>query len=80
VCVCVCIICGIFNGVISGLHYVASSDRVCRASQIGKDVDKSSWGLIVGAFLKFAWRDRRKVWNVRFGLVGVWNKTGTHKC
>lgn len=31
---CVCITCGIFNGVVSSSHYVASSIRVCYESKL----------------------------------------------
>jgi hypothetical protein len=75
----VCITCGIFNGDVSSSHYVASSNRECYESQIGEDVNGSSFGQIVGAVPKFAQSDRRKVQNVAVGFFGVWTKIGTQE-
>ena len=68
---CVCITCGIFNGVVSSSHYVAPSVSVCCELQIGGHVDGIFSGQIVGAAPQFAQKDRRKAQNVAVGFFGV---------
>lgn len=48
--------CGLFNDAVSISGYIVQNDRLISKYLVGKDVEDSDCGLIIGTVLPFAWR------------------------